>query len=268
MRRRVRKTVEGGYKVRVVTIGASEVGRLRQEVIRRGEGKIVMEEHVRVRGKLDRKEGERVEEEMEKLDISPDIILIGGPGNSIVENGGRGGKGRGAEMLVTVSKDQRGKVEKVNGEFHLREPVRPTMCERKMVAGAVGRLVRKCGELWPFAEVFYLEIYPRHVVKCCGDRDHMCEEDVQVIDRSRRDMEEEVGCELRRVGVKVRRVQWWVALGMEEEPSLESIRRRGVVGSDGVHMNTTDMKRVAALFCRMVIENEGEPINKRRRESV
>ena len=55
-------------------------------------------------------------------------------------------------MMVLVSKDQMGKVEKINGEFHLREPVRPTMSERKMVAGTVGRLIKKCGELWPFAK--------------------------------------------------------------------------------------------------------------------
>jgi len=94
----------------------------------------------------------------------------------------------------------------------------------------------------------------------------MCEEDVQVIDRSRRDMEEEVTCEFRRMGESVRRVQWWVALGLESEPSLDVIRRRHVVSPDGVHMNTLDMKKVAAQFCKKITEGYKEPMFKRRRD--
>jgi hypothetical protein len=47
-------------------------------------------------------------------------------------------------MVVKVSKSQSGRVEKIDGEFHLIEPVRPTMCERRVVAGAMGRIVKKC----------------------------------------------------------------------------------------------------------------------------
>ncbi len=266
MRRRVRKALEGESRIRVLTIGASEVCRIRQEVERRGEGKIIMEEHVRIRGKLDRKEGGRVQEVLEGLDVAPDVVLIGGPGNSIVENGGLVGKGKGPEMVVKVSKSQSGRVEKIDGEFHLIEPVRPTMCERRVVAGAMGRIVKKCRELWPLVEIQYMEIFPRHVQRCCEERGHMCEEDVQVIDRSRRDMEEEVSSEFRRLGESVRRVQWWVALGLESEPSLDAIRRRHVVGPDGVHMNTLDMKRVAALLCKKLTEGDEEPMYKRRRD--
>jgi hypothetical protein len=269
MRRRVRKAVEGSGKVRIVTIGASEIGRIRGEVKRIGGQKIALEEHIRVKGQFDRKEGERIEKELERIGdiISPDVVLLGGPGNSIVENGGKGGKGRGPGMVVTVRKDQKGKVEKIDGEFHLVEPVRPTMCERKVVAGAIGRVAKKCKEMWPLVEIHYMEIFPRHVVRCCEDRGHMCVEDSQVIDRSRRDMEEEVAAEFRRIGERVIRLKWWEALGMESDPNLENIKRRRVVGSDGVHMNTADMRRVAAQLCRRVTGSEGEPDWKRRRQS-
>ena len=266
MRRRVRKAVEGESRIRVLTVGASETGRIRQEVQKRGEGKIVMEEHVRIRGKLDRKESDRVQGHLERLDIAPDVVLLGGPGNSIVENGRQSGKGKGADMVVKVSRSQSGRVEKIDGEFHLIEPVRPTMCERRVVAGAIGRIVKKIRELWPLVEIVYMEIFPRHVHRCCQEKGHMCEEDPQVIDRSRRDMEEEVASEFRRLRESVRRVKWWEAIGLESEPNLETIRRRQVVGEDGVHMNTVDMKRVAALFCKKLTESEEEPVSKRRKD--
>ncbi len=39
------------------------------------------------------------------------------------------------------------------------------------------------------------------------------------------------------------------------------------MGSDGVHMNPADMRKVAAQFCRRVTGAEGEPEWKRRRQS-
>ena len=50
-------------------------------------------------------------------------------------------------------KDAEGRVEGVEAVFHLREPVRLTMCERRVVASGVVRLVKKCKELWPLVEV-------------------------------------------------------------------------------------------------------------------
>ena len=62
MARRVRKEVESVHKVRVLTIGASEVSRLRSEWISVGGGKLELGEETRIKGKWDRREGGRIEE--------------------------------------------------------------------------------------------------------------------------------------------------------------------------------------------------------------
>jgi hypothetical protein len=80
MARRVRKKVEGLTKVKVLTVGASEVGRMRKEWEQGGAVKLDLLEEVRIRGKLDRKEGVRVEGLLDGVEGTPDKILIGGAG--------------------------------------------------------------------------------------------------------------------------------------------------------------------------------------------
>ena len=58
-------------------------------------------------------------------------------------------------------------------KYHLIEPGRLTMCERKQVAQKVAGMVKKCRELWPLCEVYYLTMFPRHTDRCCDSRGHM-----------------------------------------------------------------------------------------------
>ena len=147
MERRVKREVEAVSKVKVVTMGASEMGRLRKEWSSGGEGKLELLEEVRVRGVLDRREVARIEGELEKLGGTPDRVVIGGPGNSLMANEGGQRKGSVLMRVVTVLKDAEGKVEGLESVFHLCEPVKLTMCERRVIASGVARLVKKCKNL-------------------------------------------------------------------------------------------------------------------------
>ena len=200
---------------------------------------------------------------------TPDKILIGGPGNSLLGHGGPGRRKRMVERVVTVKRDQEGKVVGMETAYHLVEPVKLTMCERKLVAQVLAGIVRKCRELWPLVEVFYLTIFPRHVEKCCADRGHMGDLDPQVIQTSRLDLEEDISDEIRRAGEKVHKVFWWAGLGIQMEPSTAWIRERGVVSNDGVHLVQKYNGLVAGLLFRRLVEEEveDEGAAKKRRSS-
>jgi len=111
-----------------------------------------------------------------------------------------------------------------------------TMSERRVVVSRVARLVKKCKELWPLVEVYYLCIIPRHVWKCCEARGHMVDLDPQVSHGSQLDLKGDVDDELRRSGECVVKLNWYTGLGFDREPSLECIRQKGVVSQDDVHM--------------------------------
>jgi len=258
MTMRVRKSVEGSGKVRVVTIGASEMGRIRKEWEKVGEGKLEVGEEIKVKGGLDRKEGVRLEELLEKVVVSPDKVVISGPGNSLMAHEGGGARAGVVRRMVTVRVDGEGKVEGLDCKYHLVEPGRLTMCERSVVAQVVSGLVRKVRDLWPLCEIYYLSILPRHVQMCCQDRRHMSEVDPQVINRGRLDLDEDIKNEVRRSGESVVSVGWAESLGMESEPTLDEIRRLGVVSDDGVHLTTKLCGKVAGLLYRRLVSRELE----------
>jgi len=268
MKRRVKREMEAVSKVKVVTVGASEMGRLRKEWSRGGEGKVELTEEVRVRGVLDRKEVARIEGELERLGGTPDRVVIGGPGNSLMAHEGGQGKGGVVKRVVTVLKDAEGKVEGMETVFHLCEPVKLTMCERRVIASGLARLVKKCKDLWPLVDVLYLGMFPRHVWKCCEARGHMGDLDPQVIHGSRLDLEVDVMDEVRRVGEQVVKLDWFMGCGIDREPTLDWIRQRNVVGGDGVHMKPDMLVPLAGLiFHRLVEVRAEEPLEKRRRAS-
>jgi len=268
MRRRVLVAVEAGTKVKLLTIGASEMGRLRKEWSRRGDGKLELEEEIRVRGVLDRKEGARVEQELEKVGGTPDKILIGGPGNSLLGHGGPGRRKRMVERVVSVRRDQDGKVVSMESAYHLVEPVKLSMCERKQVAGVVRGLVRRCRVLWPMADIFYMEMFPRHANVCCSAKGHMGDLDPQVLHASRLELEADIVDELRVVGESVGMISWYGCVGEVCQPSQETIRQKGIVGPDGVHMSRKHLETLAGQILRRLTSGDVEgPMEKRRRGS-
>ena len=65
-------------------------------------------------------------------------------------------------------------------------------------------------------------------------------------------------------------VRWFESAGMAKEPELEQIRRMGVVGDDGVHLNGEMCKSTAVYLCsrlsekEVVMEAEGPAMKKKR----
>jgi len=269
MRVRVRKVVDSASKVRVVTIGASIVKHIRSQMESMGEGRIELGEHIEVRGKLDRAEGLRVEARLAGVESTPDKILIGGPGNSMVEHGKVGQRGMRPERIVKVVRGQDGEVERLASAFHLTEPTRLTMCERRVVAGTLGRIIRQCRDQWPLVDIYYQGMFPRHVTKCCEERGHMTKEDTQVIDRSRRDLEDEIRQEFGRTQERVEVIEWYEAFGLTAEPTIDWTVTQDIVCRDGVHLNRKAIRRVSAsLYCRLTESEGGDGGVKRMRLSL
>ena len=265
MRKRVVRAVEAEQKVKVLSIGASEVSRIRNEWGKMGEGKLEVREEIRVKGYLSRGEGARVEAEMEAVEISPDVVLIGGPGNSLMEHEG-GGKERAVLRKLTVKKGAGGEVVGLGSVYHLVEAVKLSMCERKQIAVVLVSIFKKSKELWPLAEIYYLDMFPRYIAQCCATKGHMTSVDPQVVQQSRLELEEDISDEVRRSGERVVRLHWWSPLGAYAEPTLEWIRERRVVSEDGVHLDPKKRALVAAFLYRRLAEGEMTELDAKRRK--
>ena len=159
-----------------------------------------------------------------------------------------------------VRKDGEESVEGLESKYHLVEPVRLTMCERKVVGKVLAGIIKKCKDLWPLTEVYYLGMFPRHIGRCCEQRGHMTELDAQVIQGSRMDLEADILDEVRRVGETVTAINWFTGIGMDSEPTVEWLRRNGVVSMDCVHMSKKYAGQIARfVYCRLVgMETDGE----------
>ena len=116
------------------------------------------------------------------------------------------------------------------------------------------------------ADIFYLEMFPRHVNVCCSAKGHMGNLDPQVLHASRLELESDILDELRLVGESVGVLNWYV--GEDSQPSVENIRQKGIVGPDGVHMAKKHLESLAGLIFRRLTSGEMEgPMEKRRRGS-
>jgi hypothetical protein len=65
---------------------------------------------VQVKGLLDRKEVDRVMGELKNMNVKPDKIVMGGPGNSLFRHGEKDNRGFCPERTVRVEKDREGEV--------------------------------------------------------------------------------------------------------------------------------------------------------------
>ena len=112
------------------------------------------------------------------------------------------------------------------------------------------RMVRVIGGaqvLFPWAEVSYLTMFPRHVTPCCDS--HMTEEDTWVMDSVRRDVDRDIGDMLGDSDDGVTVLEWWDMLGLESDMTVRETRRLGVVCDDGVHLNERANRCAAVSLC-------------------
>ncbi len=88
---RAQREGKEGKKVSVLIIGGSQMGRVGQVLREKGEAALEKVDFVKVKGVLDDKELKRVLEEVGKREEHPDKIVVGGPGNSLIRHGEKGG---------------------------------------------------------------------------------------------------------------------------------------------------------------------------------
>jgi hypothetical protein len=247
------------------------MGRVGQVLKEKGEAAMEGVDFLEVKGALDDEELGRVLEELGRREEHPDKIVVGGPGNSLIRHGEKDGRGFCPERTVRVEKGSGGEVRKVKVGYHLTEPAKVTMGERRQVIDRTVELVVQVQGKFPFADVWYMTMFPRHVVRCCDRVNHMSEEDCWMVNGFRRSVDVDVVEELEERVVGVRVLEWWEALGWEEEKSVSEVRKCGMVSEDGVHL-TEKMNSIAAVnLCHRLSEIQllegsgGEPSGSRKK---
>jgi hypothetical protein len=99
---RARVEGQGERRKYVAAVGASEMGRMMEEVERIGEQVLMMGPTVRIKGDWREDKLMRVMEELEKCEVEPDYILVFGPGNEMVVHGKTEGRGTGGEKKLIM----------------------------------------------------------------------------------------------------------------------------------------------------------------------
>jgi hypothetical protein len=254
MEQRAVRAEREGWRVNVLMVGGSQIGRIGKEMERKGGVAVERVDTVQVKGLLDRKEVDRVLGELRNMKVKPDKIVVGGPGNSLFRHGEKDNRGFCPERTVRVEKDREGEVKRVKVGFHMTEPTKLTMGERRQLVDRTVELVVGVQKEFPFAEVWYLTMFPRHVVRCCGKDSHMSEDDCWAMSGFRKGVDADVVEELEEKAVGIRSVEWWETMGWEEEGSLLEVRKKGVVGEDGVHLTEKANTFAAVNLCHRLAE--------------
>jgi hypothetical protein len=258
MEERVRRNEGEGRKRMVLFVGGSQMGRLMREV--RNVGHQVVSECVwiKVRGELNDEEAGRVLNEVREMEVRADTVIFGGPGNSLVKHGKSGSRGHHPERVVTVEKNGKGEVVRMGVRYHMTEPARVTMTERRELADRMVKLMEGVTEEVRAEEGVYVTMFPRHVEKCCGREGHMTDGDCLTMASVRRDLDRDVKDELRDKGGIIRHMDWWRLLKLDGEGTVREVASKGIVDRDGVHL-TVRMNRTAAVsICHRMMEGPME----------
>jgi hypothetical protein len=161
--------------------------------------------------------------------------------------------------VVTVEKNGNGQATGVKTKYHLTEPTRLTMTQRRELVGRVSDLLEQVKDTSGCDDVTYLTMFPRHVTRCCGREGHMTEGDCLTTTSVRLDVDRDVREELRDRQTGIRVLEWWRLTKQTGELGVREIAEKGILSSDGVHL-TTCMNKTAALYlCRRMLEtgNDG-----------
>jgi hypothetical protein len=138
---------------------------------------------VKVSGLLTDESVNKALSELAVIGDYPTSIVVGGPGNSLMEHGVDGGRGFGPERTVKVSQCSRGKVvERWKVRYHMQEPRKISLVEKRQLVDRVVKLVRGAQELFPESVIVYMTMFPRHVERCCEKDGHMRTSDIVGLD--------------------------------------------------------------------------------------
>jgi hypothetical protein len=204
---------------------------------------------------LDREEMERVVEQVVEVGKMADKVIVGGPGNSLFRHGS-GGVKRGfcPERTAKVERNVQGEVTRVSVEYHITEPERVTLSEKRELIDMVVELFRRIGEGLPGVQLVYITMFPRFITRCCREAGHMTKEDSWVLNGYRKSVESDIVEELEESGVQV--LHWYDLLGWDSEPGVEELVRKDVVCSDGVHLTAKANAFATVSLCCRIAEVE------------
>jgi hypothetical protein len=192
-----------------------------------------------------------------------DVVVVGGPTNSLVLHGKEGERGFGGERQVRVVKNSDGE-EEWTVTYHMTDPVRITMTEKvELVESMVELVVELKRVVGDEVRVIHATMFPRFVERCCDD--HMTDEDVWLFDGIRRDVNRELKDGLMDSGVVVETVDWWTMVGARNEMTVNEIKRFGMVDSDNVHLTRKMNRNAASALLHRLLETTTREEGKRRR---
>jgi hypothetical protein len=255
MERRMDAFFKKGGKPAVLMVGGSQMGRMEKEMRKKGREVVEMRGWVEMKGEWNEDEVKRVAEEVGNKGRGVDVVVLGGPGNVIVKHGKREERGFCPERTVNVGRDEEGEMRGVSVKYHLTEPARLTMREREDLVIMAGKLVGEIREAAPDAKIFYLTMFPRHLESCCGAPDHMTDEDVLLVNGFRKAVDGDLVEELEEME-RVEVLEWWKLMGWDEEGTVDMMRRKKVVGPDGVHLSVNANRFAAVSLCSRLAEKE------------
>jgi len=125
--------------------------------------------------------------------------VIGGPSNSLVKHGVGDRRGHCPERTVLVERDGTGKVKTVGTRYHMTEPVRVTLTERRDLTMRTVGLVEEVSDVTGADDVLYVTMFPRHVDKCCNREGHMTDGDCLTVASVRIDLDKDIVASMREV---------------------------------------------------------------------
>jgi hypothetical protein len=100
------------------------------ELARMTEAGVVVEKMVRLKGQVTDETVDQALSELAVMETYPDVIVIGGPGNSLMVHGGAEVRGFNLERTVRMRKSENGQSEKWEVRYHMENPKRITMAEK------------------------------------------------------------------------------------------------------------------------------------------
>jgi hypothetical protein len=145
-------------------------------------------------------------DELEKKVGEMDMVVIGGPTNSLVRHGKKEGRGFGGERQVRIEKKRSGEeVWKVT--YHMTDPAKINMIERSELVERFVDMTEKVKNLvGDRVTVVHVTMFPRFTKECC--RAHMAEEDVWLLDGLRRDVNKEIVDGLKDKQTDIKIMEW------------------------------------------------------------
>jgi hypothetical protein len=255
-------------KLRVLLVGASQMNRLGDEMRKRHEDKVEVVGCVRMEGENTVMKNRKMVQEVGTRIGNVDVVVVGGPTNSLVRHGKEGERGFGGERLVKVKKLRDGR-EEWNVTYHLTDPVKISMMEK---AELVEQVVDLLGQVKSLGgnnvRVIHLTMFPRFTRECC--KGHMTDEDVWLLDGVRRDVNKDIVDMLTVKDMGVETLEWWTLLGAKDELTLTELRRMNCIDTDNVHLTSLMNRSAADILCHRLVDSKAterrmESTGKRRR---